>query len=242
MSAASEMSLVELVPIVNMFLENRTNVSRTRAQLKHPHATTGMVAASDGLTYIRVRNRCVQPIENTVDSVLYLKPEPGVLVGGREWIRDTLEPAVRAEFTKLCDLVKTRQDLFDEQNPHRVYHCPECGAEIIHDTEWQDRLVALDEWKEENRPTLRSESGHVLFWRSTHVKLRFRVSDLNRLLRAADALGGAECMYLSNWQIRLEGEDWFVVATSHSWGSFHDVLKFEVPESVESLFEKGGAE
>lgn len=208
----------------------------------------GLVGASDGRVLIRVEMPGFIPSREDEEAsylpILDLKPEePTVRIAGRDWIAQTLGPAVEAEWNRIVAEHSRKQDAAIARFNQVSAKCPCCGADIaIVDDEGfsiRGRLRSYDEFVEDEAPPPVS-SPEFLEMRldRTAPQFCFYIKDLKPVLDAATRLGGADELLLSASQLRFVGRGFLAIVVARAVDTGRaPCLSFPLPESVAILSE-----
>lgn len=215
------MQIVDLIEILKPVFEHASRQVLRGVQLRE-----GLAAATDGRVLVKVEMPGFVPTEAAAKAsyapALDFRPEePSHLFAGRDWIVQTLGPAIEEEWVRLSSRCDEKQDKAIAEFNRVSLKCPHCGEDLaVEESEgWgRNRLLSLDDWIDLHAPPPIRSTNHVaLHTPGIPEDFRVFVKDLYRALVVAVRLGSADELRLSEHQLHLVGTGFIIIVVSAGW-------------------------
>lgn len=215
------MQIGDIIEILRPVFENAQ-----RQQLRGVQLREGLAAATDGRILVKVEMPGFVPTEAAAKAsyapALDMRPEePAQRFAGRDWILETLGPAIEEEWCRIVSRFDKERDAAVEEFNRISIECPHCGEDLaVEESEgWgRNRLLSLDDWIDLHAPPQIRSTNHVaLHTPGIPEDFRVFVKDLYRALVVAVRLGSADELRLSEHQLHLVGTGFIIIVVSAGW-------------------------
>ena len=212
------MQIGDIIEILKPVFQNAQ-----RQQLRGVQLREGLAAATDGRILVKVEMPGFVPTEAAAKAsyapALDMRPEePAQRFAGRDWILETLGPAIEEEWCRIVSRFNKERDAAVEEFNRISIECPHCGENLALDKTdgWTSRyLLTFDDWIELNAtPPIKSPIHIALHVPGIPEDFRVFVRDIYRALVVAMRLGTADALLLAEHQLQLVGKGFLIIVCS----------------------------